>query len=154
MESKPEEVTPPRIVMLIDDSSIDNFVNQKMIERHKFSERTVTFTKAAKAMKYLSEIDEEKKSTSEIPFIIFLDLNMPLINGFQFLEVFEQLSDFIKSRCKIVILTSSINPNDIIKCKENKNVLTFLNKPLIKNNFEEINLCLKNYPDFKSTISF
>jgi CheY-like chemotaxis protein len=152
MENELQEQSYPRLVMLVDDSSIDNFVNQKMIERNKFSQSTMTFTKGDKALEYLAEVDKKKSDISAVPFIIFLDLNMPLLSGFQFIEVYEKLSDFIKSRCRIIVLTSSISPYDIVKCNENKNVLTFLNKPLMKNNFEEINLLIKKQPEYHATI--
>jgi CheY-like chemotaxis protein len=140
------------LAMLIDDSSIDNFVTQKMIHRHNFADKTIIFTKSDKALKYLSEIDEKKNNPSAVPFVIFLDLNMPTIDGTKFIELYGQFSDFIKLRCKIVVLTSSVNPKDILKCREDRNVLIFLNKPLIKNNFDEIELLLKKHPDYNSMI--
>jgi CheY-like chemotaxis protein len=143
MERGARDIPSHKLIMLIDDSTIDNFVNQKIIEKYKFSEEVVTFTKAAEALKYLSDIDEKQDNPSKIPAFIFLDLNMPLVNGFQFLEIFDKLSPYIKLNSQIIILTSSANPSDIIQTDINKNVLTFLQKPLLKINLDEIEAILK-----------
>ena len=116
------------LILLVDDSNIDNFVTQKMIERNHFAKEVIAYTKAGNALKYLSDLDELKNDETPIPSLIFLDLNMPMINGFKFLEIYEKLSDFIKSRCKIIVLTSSVCPNDR-DLLENKNILAFLHKP-------------------------
>ncbi|MCX6296137.1 MAG: response regulator [Bacteroidetes bacterium] len=134
---------PQSLVLLIDDSSIDNFVNQKMIERNNFSKEVISFKKVGNAIKYLSDLDEQQNDDSAIPSLIFLDINMPLINGFQFIEIYENFSSYIKSRCKIVILTNTINPIEINQINNNKNILAFLNKPLIDSNFVKIHELLR-----------
>ncbi len=65
------------------------------------------------------------------PTILFLDINMPNINGWQFLERFENFSDDIKNNIIIYMLSSSINPNDIEKAKASKLVKDFISKPLL-----------------------
>ena len=103
----------------------------------------ISFTKAGKALNYLSNIDELQNDLSLVPVFIFLDLNMPLINGFQFIEIYEKLSTYIRTNCKIVILTSSLNKNDETKFANNKNVIAFLHKPLLNSNIVEL-MELKN----------
>ncbi len=131
--------TEPNIVFLIDDNSVDNFVHKKMIELNKFSSQVRTFSNAKDALFYLSEIDELNYNEHIIPSIIFLDLNMPLINGFQFLELYEKLPSIIHTKCKIVILTSSLNPADKNISVKNNHILAFLNKPLNSEHFLELN---------------
>ena len=80
----------------------------------------------------------------DVPDIIFLDLNMPEIDGFEFLSAFSLLSEIIKSKIKIVILSSSINPADVDACRKHDFVLTFLHKPLFKSNLDTIELLLKD----------
>lgn len=130
------------IVFLIDDNSVDNFVHKKMIELNKFASQVRTFVKAKDALYYLSEIDDLNYNEHLIPSIIFLDLNMPLINGFQFLELYEKLPSIIHSKCKIVILTSSLNPADRALSKKNKHIITFINKPLNSGHFHELSSLL------------
>jgi CheY-like chemotaxis protein len=131
-----KQITHPQ-VMLVDDSSIDNFVNKKVIARYQFAEEVLEFTKVRLALRYLLQLNDDTEIA--IPVILFLDLDMPEINGFEFLDAFELLSDRIRENLSIVILTSSINPADIENCNRHRSVLTFMHKPLMKNNLDMIN---------------
>jgi response regulator RpfG family c-di-GMP phosphodiesterase len=124
-------------VILIDDSSIDNFVNKKIIKRYEFSEEILEFTKTRNAIKYLLSLNNNPDSI--LPSIIFLDLDMPEIDGYEFLETFNLFSDRLKENIDIIILTSSVNPADVQLCKKYHTVLTFLHKPLMKNNLDQAN---------------
>jgi len=136
-----DQPTPKHpIVMLIDDSSIDNFVNKKIIERYGFAAEVLAFTRARHALKHLLQL--KNAADDQIPSIIFLDLNMPEIDGYEFLETFNLLSATIKKHIRIVILTSSINPTDVEKCANYSSVVTFLHKPLVKNNLDALDLLL------------
>jgi CheY-like chemotaxis protein len=128
------------LVVLVDDSSIDNFVNKKVINRYEFAGEVLEFTKAREALKYLLQLNNDTEAT--IPSVLFLDLDMPEINGFEFLDAFAMLSEKIRRNLSIVVLTSSINPADMEICSRNKSVLTFLHKPLMKNNLETIDAML------------
>jgi len=65
-----------------------------------------------------------------LPDVIFLDIDMPLMDGFQFLDEFENLSALTRKKSRIVMLTSSINPQDFNRSKKYNNVKMYLNKPL------------------------
>lgn len=133
---------PHKLVLLVDDSAIDNFVNQRVIERNQFSKTVIAFTKANEALNYLMEVDKNKSYETDLPSIIFLDVNMPVMNGHEFIKLFKNLSKEIKCDCKIIILTSSISPLDQNIPNNNKEVLAFLSKPLMKNSFDLIDLLL------------
>jgi|SRR3989344_5908769 len=139
----PASTFESNIVFLIDDNSVDNFVHKKILELNKFSSQIRTFINAKDALYYLSEIDELNYNEHIIPSVIFLDLNMPLINGFQFLELYEKLPSIIHSKCKIVILTCSLNPEYKAQAKVNRHILTFINKPLSSEHFIELNKLLE-----------
>jgi CheY-like chemotaxis protein len=119
-------------VMLIDDSEIDNFINQKMIEGCNFADKIYIHTSSKSGLEFLRNLERTAANSNSmdlIPDIIFLDINMPIMDGFQFVEEFDKLSGDFKNS-KIVMLTTSINPADIERSKMSKYVVKYLNKPL------------------------
>lgn len=126
-------------IMLVDDNDLDNIINQKMIESSYFAKRINIHTSSHSALEFLKNLEREKEPIQEmIPEIIFLDINMPLMNGFQFLDEYEKLNETFRNKIKIVMLTTSNNPNDLKKAKENKNVEYVISKPLTKEELDQI----------------
>jgi CheY-like chemotaxis protein len=124
-----------RNVLLVDDNEIDNFINERIIASSGFCEKAVVKNSADGALNYLREIsgDEQK-----IPDIIFLDLNMPIKDGFGFLEEFAQLDPSIRNKSKVIVLSSSISPEDINRASTNPHVFKYINKPLSEKYLEAI----------------
>lgn len=138
MAKKKNEAKYPT-VMLIDDSEIDNFINQKMMEGHGFSERIYVHTSSRSALEFMKSLRSTGLNLHELlPRIIFLDINMPIMDGFQFIEEFEKMGEEITSACKIVMLTSSINPADLEKSKKTPAICQYINKPLTKEMLESL----------------
>jgi CheY-like chemotaxis protein len=129
-----------RTVMLIDDNEIDNLINQKMIEAASITENIYTHTGAKSAIEFLKNMERLDVAEKVLPDVIFLDIDMPLMDGFQFLDEFEKLSDTTKSKCKIVMLTSSINPQDFNRSKKYDNVKLYLNKPLSHESIQKLDV--------------
>ena len=125
-EQKPKYHT----IMLIDDNEIDNLINQKIIESSNISKHIFTHTSGKSAIEFLKNMEKLDVAESVLPDVIFLDIDMPLMDGFQFLDEFEKLTNIAKKKCKIVMLTSSINPQDFNRSKKYENVKLYLNKPL------------------------
>lgn len=119
-----------RTVMLIDDNEIDNLINQKMIEAASIADNIYTHTGAKSAIEFLKNMEKLGVAEEVLPDVIFLDIDMPLMDGFQFLDEFEKLTTVAKKKCRIVMLTSSINPQDFNRSKKYENVKLYLNKPL------------------------
>lgn len=118
-------------VMLIDDSEIDNFINQKMMEGCHFADRIYVHTSGKSAIEFLKNLEKMGNDAEKLtPRIIFLDINMPIMDGFQFMEEYEKLSPELKKNTRVVMLTTSVNPRDIERAKNLKNVSQYINKPL------------------------
>jgi CheY-like chemotaxis protein len=117
-------------VLLIDDSDIDNLVNKRVIEKTGLSSVVVVKNSAQSAIDYLLEIASINHEL--IPGVIFLDIRMPEVDGFGFLELFENLAEPIHEKSEIVMLSSSIDSDDYRKAMDNRFVKQFLNKPLHK----------------------
>lgn len=122
-------------VMLIDDNDIDNLINSRIITAHNFASVVDVKTTTESALEYLRGLTA---GSSNIPAVIFLDLNMPGMDGFAFLEEFEKMADFVKTGCKVVVLSSSISPDDINKASTNAYVIKYINKPLSESYLDAI----------------
>ena len=118
-------------IMLVDDSELDNFINQKIIESSNFASKVYISTSSKSALEFLNNLAVTGEVAQHLyPQIIFIDLNMPIIDGFQFIELLKANSNIGVEKYKLVILTSSIHPNDKKKAVEIYKNITFLNKPL------------------------
>lgn len=123
------------LVMLVDDNDTDNFISKRIIEITKFANRVEVKNSGKSALDYLRE---NQDNADELPNLIFLDINMPIVDGFVFLYEFEKFNDAIKDKCKVIILSSSDNKRDIDKIVNNNHVIKFITKPLTETALEEV----------------
>ncbi len=137
--SKKKPVPKYSTVMLIDDNEIDNFINQKMIEGCNFAEQIYIHTSSRSALEILNNFARADSIPEKlIPDIVFLDINMPIMDGFQFVEEFRKMPSRIKEQCRIVMLTTSIDPSDKERCDEDDLIEKFISKPLTEGYLGEI----------------
>ena len=125
------------LVMLVDDNDTDNFISKRIIEITKFANRVEVKSSGKSALDYLKE---NQGSPENLPSLIFLDINMPIVDGFVFLYEFEKFNETVRNKCKVIILSSSDNKRDIDKIVNNNHVIKFITKPLTEVALDEIKL--------------
>ena len=113
--------------MVIDDSPIDRLLVEKMVRKAEFAEEVISFESAKTALNYFTDNADVENS---IPDILFLDINMPEMNGFDFLDACKSLPEPVKSKCRIIMLSSSLHNEDKSRALGHPYVEGFLNKPL------------------------
>jgi len=119
-------------ILLVDDNSEDNLFHQIILKNMNIVNRIDIVINGLEALVYL------KKENQIPPELIFLDINMPKMNGWEFLEQYKHLDAKQKARVVIMILTTSANPDDIKKAKEIEEVTGFETKPLTEEIMKEI----------------
>ncbi len=129
------------LVMLVDDNDTDNFISKRIIEITKFAKRIEIKNSGKSALQYL---EQEQNNPANLPDLIFLDINMPIVDGFVFLFEFEMFPEELKKKCKIVILSSSDNKRDIEKIVDNEYVVKFITKPLTEAALNEVKPLILN----------
>jgi len=114
-------------IMLIDDDAITNMINTKIIKMN-FSFQVQDYINAKKALEHLAQWGQS--FPEKLPVIILLDINMPIMDGWEFLEEFQKLPNIVLEKSTLYMLTSSIDVEDIEKAKNYPVVKEFISKPL------------------------
>ncbi len=121
-------------VMLVDDNEHDNFFHERAIEKSNSETIVVRKQTGIEALEYL----KSTQPGDNHPDLIFLDINMPHMNGWEFLESYNQLDKDRQSRAIIIMLTTSSNPEDEAKAKTWNFVADFTTKPLTVETLKKI----------------
>lgn len=111
--------------LLIDDSAFDLLIYEKLLLKSGISNSVKTFNSAREALKYLLETGNSLPET-----VILLDLQMPDMNGFEFIDEYDSLPDSLKEKIRIFMLSSTIDTRDIEKAKASLHIIDLLPKPL------------------------
>lgn len=112
-------------IMCIDDDPITLMLFEKVVKKASFTKEIINASNGDEAIILINNFKEKTR-----PQLIFLDLNMPVIGGWEFLDLFNSSNHPNLINTKIIILTSTIDPEDIKKAKSYPNVIEFLSKPI------------------------
>ena len=118
---------------MVDDNDIDLFVQKRFIEINRFAKRVITYNSPVIAVGALMEAEN-----NSIPELIFLDLNMPEMDGFDFLESFKRFPQTVKDKTKVVVVTSSSSQADKERALSFDAVIHFMSKPLSDKDLDKI----------------
>lgn len=119
-------------ILLVDDSPDDNHYHQIVINEMDITNSIQVSNNGLEAIEFL------KKEKQIIPELIFLDINMPKMNGWEFLEIYKDLEITQKAKIIVMMLSTSTNPDDIKKAKEIEEVTGFQTKPMTRETITEI----------------
>jgi CheY-like chemotaxis protein len=111
-------------VHIVDDNNVDTYISQHLIEELGLASRVSISTNGAEALSYLQSLGENQ------PEIILLDVRMPIMGGFEFLELYSAFVDHMPNKPTIYMLTSSSDPFDVDKAKSFPMVKKYFSKPL------------------------
>ncbi|WP_345949488.1 MULTISPECIES: response regulator [unclassified Mucilaginibacter] len=118
-------------VLLIDDDRPTNFLHKKVIEKTGLEVDVQALTSASDALEFLTCTGKYAGTTPvNHPGIIFLDINMPGMNGWEFMDAYRELSESQKARIVVIMLTTSLNADDRERAMQDKDIATFYHKPL------------------------
>jgi CheY-like chemotaxis protein len=130
-------------VLLIDDDEPTNFYTQLIIEESGCADHVQVAQGGREALNYLSKTDQQcGESGFPCPDLIFLDINMPAMDGWEFLDEYKKLQKERQGRIIVVMLTTSLNPDDRAKANDMPEIAGFESKPLTE---EKLNKILKEH---------
>ncbi len=116
-----------KTVMVVDDSRLDRHITGTVIKKNLFAEEIVEFSAVASALDYLYLIIDQPEI---FPKFIFLDINMPELDGFDFLDGYLKLPQEVQERCTIIMISATNSKEDFRRINTYPVVHTFFNKPL------------------------
>lgn len=122
-------------VMIIDDNVIDLYIASRMITKNIFGNNVLAYTKAQEALDYLRDNQNNEEA---LPQIIFVDIYMPIMSGFEFLTSYNDLPEKVKNYCQVYVLSSTIDDYDIVRASTDVNIISFQVKPITKDFLDKI----------------
>lgn len=129
------------LILCVDDDPITLMLCKMVISKSAFSHEIATATNGQGALQYFEDLksSDASKPVSKYPKMVFLDLNMPVMGGWEFLDEFSkpEFNDYFPET-KVIVLSSTIDPKDIAKSRTYPMVLDFMPKPITKEMLEDL----------------
>lgn len=120
---------------LVDDDDIFQFLTRRIIEETRLVGEIKIFSNGLRALEFLKSV---QNTPEELPEIILLDLSMPIMDGWDFLEEYIMLQPFLGKKISIYVVSSSIAPSDIQRAQSISEVTDYIIKPVTVEKFAEI----------------
>lgn len=124
-----------KTVLLIDDNFVDLKINSKIIELSNLFDEIITCQSGEEGLAYLTKVIN---NNGKLPELILLDIQMPYMDGFEFLELYRKLPKKLADNCLIAMLSSTLDFGDIKKAEANLHVVELLKKPLFPAELENL----------------
>ena len=134
-------------IVLVDDNETTSFLNNRLLSRLALAEKVTTFTRAEEASQFLWS--DAQTAPTPTPDLVFVDLKMPGMSGFDFLEQYNQLPAAVQERTVVAVLTTSMHSADTARVAQYPNV-EYLTKPLTE---EKLQRLLAKRFDINLTVS-
>ncbi len=126
------------LILLVDDDDIANFYNEDLLTGMNVAEQITIVNDGHEALEYLLKRGQYKDNTDPLPCLIFLDINMPKMNGFEFLDAYSQEKDHEKVKQIVCMLTTSLHHKDQEKAESYSEISAYLSKPLDEEKVQSI----------------
>lgn len=123
-------------VCLIDDDKIYQFTAKKMLEATGMTKHIQSFYDGSEALAFFS--GENSKDESNLPDVIFLDINMPVMNGWEFLDEYEKLCNSFPKNMSLYVVSSSVDEADIRRSRQYGSVTDYIVKPITRMRYQEL----------------
>lgn len=135
-------------VLLVDDDKGTNFINQMIIKKAGIADHIQTVLNGKEALDFITNKGKFEKAGNVFPqpMLTLLDINMPVMDGWEFLEAYHALEEHQKGKIIIIMLTTSLNPDDKTRADDISEVSGFKSKPLSLETVDDI--MKTHFPDY------
>ncbi len=123
------------VIALVDDDKIFQLIASRSIKATQFSGKILQFNNGSEAIQYLEEHADDQNA---LPDLLFLDINMPLVDGWMFMEDYISLKSRINKMIRIYMISSSIDPKDVERAKAIREIKEYVTKPVSQQKFAEL----------------
>ncbi len=125
----------PPVIAVIDDDTVYQFTASRTLKATKLADQVLQFPNGQEALTFLQHNATE---ANKLPDIIFLDINMPVTDGWMFLDEFQKLKEEFPKDIRIYMVSSSIDPRDLNRAQSNPSVSEYVEKPVSLSKFSEL----------------